>query len=389
MMKLRILAFVFAWLVVDYFFFTAVRTVTDHYLIYCLYWLFDVVLIGMTVVGFLQRKRGLVTRAITVFMLTFLSKLVTGILLFGADVMRQFTEVQARSVWITGSLLAFSVVFIVFLVLVLRQSRHHYKIHRTTISFPDLPEAFNGFTITQLSDIHSGSFTSVKGVQKGIDLVKEQNSDVILFTGDLVNNAASEMEPWIATFAQMNARYGMFSILGNHDYGDYIAWESPEAKRQNMVRLKEIHKEMGFRLLLNESVSIKKEGASIGLIGVENWGKGNFHRYGDLNKAIAGVLHEPFKILMSHDPSHWDAVVADYEPVIHLTLSGHTHGMQFGFEFRGLKWSPSKYIYERWAGLYEQLGRYLYVNRGFGFLGLRGRLGVWAEISVITLKRGK
>ncbi len=389
MMKLRILAFVFAWLAVDYFFFTAVRTVTDHYLIYTLYWLFDVVLVGLTVLGFLQKRRGLITGAITVFLLTFLSKFITGILLVVADVIRQFTGIQSRSILITGSLLVFSVVFIVFLVLVLRQSRHYYKIHRTTILFPDLPEAFDGFTITQLSDIHSGSFTSAKGVQKGIDLVKAQNSDVILFTGDLVNNAASEMEPWISTFAQMNAPYGMFSILGNHDYGDYIAWESPEAKRRNMFRLKEIHKEMGFRLLLNESVSIKKEGASIGLIGVENWGKGNFHRYGDLNKAIAGVLHEPFKILMSHDPSHWDAVVADYEPMVHLTLSGHTHGMQFGFEFRGLKWSPSKYIYERWAGLYEQFGRYLYVNRGFGFLGLRGRLGVWAEISVITLKRGK
>lgn len=388
MMKLRVLVFVFAWLAVDYFFFTAVRTVTDDYIIYGLYWLFDVVVVGTALVGFVQKRRALVTRAVTVFLLTFLSKLVTGILLLGADVARQFTGAHSRSVWITGGLLVFSLVLIVLLLMILRQSRHHYKIHRTTISFPDLPEAFDGFTITQLSDIHSGSFTSAKGVQKGIDLVKAQQSDMIVFTGDLVNNAAVEMEPWITTFAQMNARYGMFSILGNHDYGDYIAWESQEAKSQNMVRLKEIHKEMGFRLLLNESVTIKKGDASIGLIGVENWGKGNFHRYGDLNKAIAGVVHEPLRILLSHDPSHWDAVVADYEPLIHLTLSGHTHGMQFGFEFMGVRWSPSKYIYERWAGLYEQLGRYLYVNRGFGFLGLRGRLGVWAEISVITLKRG-
>ena len=196
------------------------------------------------------------------------------------------------------------------------------------------------------------------------------------------------MEPWIDTFAQLNARYGMFSILGNHDYGDYVTWESKEAKAQNLERLKEIHQEMGFRLLLNESFSIQKEEDSIGIIGVENWGKGNFHRYGDLDKAITGVLNEPFKLLMSHDPSHWDAVVVDYNPLIHLTLSGHTHGMQFGFEFMGIKWSPSKYIYQRWAGLYESYGRYLYVNRGFGFLGLKGRLGVWAEISVITLKRG-
>lgn len=386
-MKFKILAFVFAWLLVDYFFFTAVLTVTDSYLIYTFYWLFDVVVVGMALWGFAQKKISLVTRLVTVLLLTFISKFFTGILLLGVDIVRQFSGGYSRNVPITVSVLMLSVVFIIFLIILLRQSRHYYKIHRTTIYFTDLPEAFNGFTITQLSDIHSGSFTSAKGVQKGINLVNAQNSDVIIFTGDLVNNAAAEMEPWIDTFAQMNAPYGMFSILGNHDYGDYTTWESQAAKQQNMVRLKEIHQEIGFRLLLNESVSIKKGDASIGLIGVENWGKGNFHRYGDLNKAISNVLNEPFKILMSHDPSHWDAVVADYQPVVHLTLSGHTHGMQFGFEFLGLKWSPSKYIYQRWAGLYEKYGRYLYVNRGFGFLGLKGRLGVWAEISVITLKR--
>jgi len=314
--------------------------------------------------------------------------LFTGVLLLIIDIVRQFAGFESRSILITGSVIVFSVVFVLILIVVLRQSRHHYKIHRTTISFADLPEAFSGFTITQLSDIHAGSFTSAKGVQKGVNLVNAQNSDVIVFTGDLVNNSAAEMEPWIDTFAQLNAPYGMFSILGNHDYGDYITWENQAAKAQNMVRLKEIHNEIGFKLLLNESVSLQKDEASIGLIGVENWGKGNFHRYGDLNKAITDVIDEPFKILMSHDPSHWDAVVTDYRPLIHLTLSGHTHGMQFGFEFMGIKWSPSKYIYQRWAGLYESYGRYLYVNRGFGFLGLKGRLGVWAEISVITLKRG-
>ncbi|MEG1230449.1 MAG: metallophosphoesterase [Flavobacterium sp.] len=386
-MKLRVLAFVFIWLIVDYFFFTAVRTVTDSYLIYAGYWLFDVVLIALTVFSFTQKKIGLVAQLITVLLLTFISKFFTGILLLTIDIIRKFAGFEARSILITGSIIILSIVFVLILILVLYQSRHHYKIHKTTISFSDLPEEFDGFTITQLSDIHSGSFTSAKGVQKGVNLVNAQKSDVIIFTGDLVNNSASEMEPWVDTFAQMNAQYGMFSILGNHDYGDYTTWESPAAKAQNMVRLKEIHHEMGFRLLLNESISIQKNDASIGLIGVENWGKGNFHRYGDLNKAIENVLHEPFKILMSHDPSHWDAVVADYQPLVHLTLSGHTHGMQFGFEFMGIKWSPSKYIYERWAGLYESYGRYLYVNRGFGFLGLKGRLGVWAEISVITLKR--
>lgn len=387
-MKLKILACVFAWLAVDYLFFTAVKTVTDNYLIYTAYWLFEVVLIGMSVFGMMQKKTGLVARLITILLLTFISKLFTGVLLLTIDIVRQFAGFESRSILITGSMIVLSLVFVLILMIVLRQSRHHYKIHKTTISFADLPEAFNGFTITQLSDIHAGSFTSKKGVQKGVNLVNAQNSDVIVFTGDLVNNSAAEMEPWIDTFAQLNAPYGMFSILGNHDYGDYIAWESPAVKEQNLIRLKEIHQEIGFQLLLNESVEIQKEDASVGLIGVENWGKGNFHRYGDLNKAIESVLQQPFKILLSHDPSHWDAVVTDYQPLIHLTLSGHTHGMQFGFEFMGIKWSPSKYIYQRWAGLYESYGRYLYVNRGFGFLGLKGRLGVWAEISVITLKRG-
>lgn len=385
-MKLRVLGFVFLWLIVDYFFFTAVRTVTDSYLIYTAYWLFDVVLIAMTVKGFMQKKMALVTRLITILLLTFISKFFTGILLFSVDAFRFFVGYNARSILITGSLIFLSFVFILILILILYQSRHHYKIHRTTISYADLPEEFDGFTITQISDIHAGSFTSKKGVQKGVNLVNAQKSDIIVFTGDLVNNKAAEMEPWVDTFSQLNAPYGMFSVLGNHDYGDYIAWKSQAAKVQNMLRLKQIHQEIGFRLLLNESVSIHKENASIGIMGVENWGKGNFHRYGDLDKAITGVLNQPFKILMSHDPSHWDAVVADYKPLVHLTLSGHTHGMQFGFEFLGIKWSPSKYIYQRWAGLYESYGRYLYVNRGFGFLGLKGRLGVWAEISVITLK---
>jgi len=387
-MKLKILACVFAWLAVDYLFFTAVKTVTDNYLIYTAYWLFEVVLIGMSVFGMMQKKTGLVARLITILLLTYISKLFTGVLLLTIDIVRQFAGFESRSILITGSMIVLSLVFVLILMIVLRQSRHHYKIHKTTISFADLPEEFNGFTITQLSDIHAGSFTSKKGVQKGVNLVNAQNSDVIVFTGDLVNNSAAEMEPWIDTFAQLNAPYGMFSILGNHDYGDYIAWESPAVKEQNLIRLKEIHQEIGFQLLLNASVEIQKEDASVGLIGVENWGKGNFHRYGDLNKAIESVLQQPFKILLSHDPSHWDAVVTDYQPLIHLTLSGHTHGMQFGFEFMGIKWSPSKYIYQRWAGLYESYGRYLYVNRGFGFLGLKGRLGVWAEISVITLKRG-
>jgi hypothetical protein len=265
--------------------------------------------------------------------------------------------------------------------------RHRYKVHSITLKFPDLPEAFDGFTITQLSDIHAGSFTSVKGVEKGINLVNKQNSDLLLFTGDLVNNKASEMDPWKETFAKLKAPYGKYSVLGNHDYGDYARWESEEAKAANLVSLKHVHKHIGFKLLLNNSVKIQKDGQSIALIGVENWGKGGFHKYGSLTKAVADVHDDEFKILMSHDPSHWEAKTLEHEKHINLALAGHTHGMQFGIELFGFQWSPVKYMYPQWAGLYEKQGKYLYVNRGFGFLGFKGRLGIWPEITVITLKK--
>jgi hypothetical protein len=266
--------------------------------------------------------------------------------------------------------------------------RHRYKVHRVTLKFPDLPAAFDGFTITQLSDIHAGSFTSKKGVEKGVSLVNKQNSDLVLFTGDLVNNMATEMGPWITTFARLKAPFGKYSVLGNHDYGDYTRWESETAQAANLVGLKKVHEEIGFKLLLNEAVQIKKDSSSIALIGVENWGKGGFHKYGSLTTAAANIADDEFKILMSHDPSHWEAKTLEHAKHINLALAGHTHGMQFGIELFGFQWSPVKYVYPQWAGLYERNGKYLYVNRGFGFLGFKGRLGIWPEITVITLKKG-
>jgi len=269
----------------------------------------------------------------------------------------------------------------------LTRGRHNYQVKRETLYFNDLPEAFDGFTITQLSDIHSGSFSSEKGVLKGIDLVNKQNSDLILFTGDLVNNMASEMDRWIPFFSKLRAPFGKFSVLGNHDYGDYVQWESEHHQQANLSQLKNVHQKIGFKLLLNEAVPVKKDEESVALIGVENWGKGGFHKYGDLGKATADVPADAFKILMSHDPSHWDAVTLEHDHHIHLTLSGHTHGMQFGIELFGWKWSPIKYVYKQWAGLYQKSGKYLYVNRGFGFLGMKGRVGIWPEITVLTLKK--
>jgi len=268
------------------------------------------------------------------------------------------------------------------------KGKYDYRVHRETLYFPDLPPAFDGFTITQLSDIHSGSFDSAHGVQKGIDLAKAQKSDLFVFTGDLVNNAAWEIEPWLERFGSIKAPHGQFSILGNHDYGDYIEWSSDEEKAANLEKLKAQHKVLDYRLLLDEHVSIEKEGQKITLIGVQNWGRG-FKQLGNLDKALENVNSDSFKILLSHDPTHWEEKVRYHPTHIHLTLSGHTHGAQFGVESDNLRWSPVQYRYLDWAGLAEEKGRYLYVNRGFGFLAFSGRLGIWPEITVITLKRSK
>ncbi len=268
------------------------------------------------------------------------------------------------------------------------KGKYNYKIVRRSISFADLPDAFDGFTITQISDIHSGSFDNKAAVEHGIDLVNDQKSDVILFTGDIVNNIATELEPWKNSFSRLKAPMGVFSILGNHDYGDYINWDSAVEKENNLQKLIAMHRSMGFDILLNEHRTLQKSGQQINLVGVENWGKPPFPQYGDLSKAFRGATKQAFNILMSHDPSHWRGEVLDFSQKIHLTLSGHTHGMQFGVEIPGwLKFSPVQWKYPEWADLYTEKERYLYVNRGFGFLGFPGRVGIMPEITVITLKK--
>ena len=269
------------------------------------------------------------------------------------------------------------------------RGKYNYKVLSYNLEFEDLPDAFDGFKITQISDIHSGSFDNQTKVQYGVDLVNQQKSDLVLFTGDLVNNRADEIKPWIKIFNKIKAEFGVFSILGNHDYGDYMRWESPGAKRKNMEDLYDAHNEMGWDLLLNESRFIEKDGERLAIIGVENWGSG-FKKAGDLNKALNKVSEKDFKILLTHDPSHWEAQVIPHPFKIHLTLSGHTHGMQFGIEIPGvIKWSPAKWRYKQWAGVYSENKQYLNVNRGFGYLAYPGRVGMWPEVSVITLSKSK
>ncbi len=267
------------------------------------------------------------------------------------------------------------------------KGKYNYKVWKYTLYFDNLPKAFDGYRITQISDIHCGSFDNYEKIRYGVELINSQKSDVILFTGDLVNNLANEVHNWKSLFATLQAPDGVFSIMGNHDYGDYSSWETPEAKQQNLEHLFQLQKQMGWQLLLNEHCYLERNGEKIALIGVENWGHGRFSKYGDLNKAMEGVNTEDFKILMSHDPTHWQEVVLPENKDVQLTLSGHTHGMQCGIEIPGwLKWSPSQYIYKYWGGMYEEDGNYLNVNRGFGYHAFPGRLGVWPEITVIELK---
>jgi predicted MPP superfamily phosphohydrolase len=267
--------------------------------------------------------------------------------------------------------------------------KYNFTVHNQALAFEDLPDVFNGFRIAQISDIHSGSFDSEEAVRKGIKLLQEQKADVILFTGDLVNSFASEIEPYIEDFKNLTAPYGKFAVLGNHDYPMYERMFDDEAHGQrNLAQIKEHHKTMQFNLLLNESTKLEKEGKYIRLIGVENWGRSrHFPKVGDLDLATENCEANEFKVLLSHDPTHWEDHVKSYDKHIHLTLSGHTHGFQMGIDLPMFKWSPIKYVYKHWAGLYEEAGKFLYVNRGFGFLGFAGRVGVFPEITVFELTK--
>ena len=265
------------------------------------------------------------------------------------------------------------------------KGKFNYRVIREKIRFGNLPESFKGLKIVQISDMHLGSFNrKFEQIEKAIELLNEQEPDLILFTGDLVNNFAEETDDWAPILSRMKAGIGKYSILGNHDYGDYSEWGSPGAKAKNLAAIKAFHKKMGFRLMLNENETIRINDEEIALIGVENWGKPPFPQHGDLKKAMDGVNPGSFKLLMSHDPSHWDAQVLDATD-IDLTFSGHTHGMQFGIERAGIKWSPVQYKYPRWGGLYRESKQYLYVNRGFGYIGFPGRIGMPPEITVVEL----
>ena len=387
------------WFLLDWYVFQGVSTVTisvregHRFIIHLSIWLVSGTVLFAFVINFYKaiptRKFTLLFNTVfNAFLTLFVTKTVFVFALFAEDIYRILMGIigfhPSRSPIVSQIGLILAAIPFFFFVFGTTRGKYHYKVRRTKLFFKDLPEIFEGFTITQISDIHAGSLDSVKGVQRGVDLINAQKSDLFVFTGDLVNNQASEIEPWIPVFKQIKAKSGKFSVLVNHDYGDYKQWDSIEQKGNNLISLKENHKKLGFRLLLDEHIQIEKNGQSIALVGIENCGLG-FGQRGDMNKALKGLDPDIIKILLSHDPSHWDAEVKNHPQNIHLTLSGHTHGMQFGIELFGFKWSPVKYRYPNWAGLARYQHRYLYVNRGFGFLGFAGRVGIWPEITVIEL----
>jgi predicted MPP superfamily phosphohydrolase len=387
------------------------RSISLRRTVYWGYWIFFIGLIASFAFAFYIRfstdhNPPFVKWVISAFLTFFVTKLVFIAVLFVEDIFRAIAaifrffvrskgEAEAnepllparRKFMSQAALLLASVPFASFVYGVFK-GKYAYTVHRHSLWFEDLPEAFDGFTITQISDVHSGSFDNAKAVQEGIEMIKKLKSDLFVFTGDLVNDLATEVVPYIDNFGQIKAPYGQFSILGNHDYGMYADWSSEAAREANMVNLKQHHAQMGYRLLLDEAVSIEKGGQKIALVGVENWGRG-FIEKGDLDKALSNVDKDAFKILLSHDPSHWEEIVKVHPTHVHLTLSGHTHGMQFGVETPLVRWSLAQYRYKNWAGLAEENGKCLYVNRGFGFIGFSGRVGIWPEITVLELKRGK
>ncbi len=401
---LRWIILIALYILIDIYAFQAVKTVTNNRWLHWLYLVISILVLGLFIYAITSgqaRTNPKLAYIFGFFLAFFVPKLLVNIFMFGEDIVRLFVGlfskiggnetgfyIPSRRKFISGVALGIAALPFAGLLYGMYKGKYNYKVLKYALEFDDLPEAFDGYTLTQISDIHSGSFDNKEKIAYGIDLINKQASDVLFFTGDLVNNVASEMEPWKELFGSLTAKDGVYSVLGNHDYGDYVQWNSEREQAENLSALKNIQREMGWRLLLNENVTLEKNGEKIKLIGVENWGAGGFKKAGDLNKACEGVETTDFKILLSHDPSHWQQQVKTNDKNIHLTLSGHTHGMQFGIEIPGwFKWSPVKYRYENWAGIYEEFGRYINVNRGFGYLGYPGRVGIWPEVTVITLKK--
>ena len=403
----RIIFFLVVFIIFDLYAYQAFKTLFKQPWLHWVYFGFSVLLLGAFIYQLTALKSVRMANASQMYifgvvMAVYFGKFFVLVIMAMEDIIRlgiaavvklndtsEAFHIPSRRKFVSTIALGLAAIPFTSLLVGMVRGKYNYKVLKYSLEFDDLPDEFDGFTLTQISDVHSGSFDNAEKVNYGINLINEQGSDVILFTGDLVNNVAEEMTQWKKSFSKLKAKEGVYSVLGNHDYGDYVQWDSEEAKAKNLEDLKVLQAEMGWDLLLNEHRTFTRNDAQISLIGIENWGAGGFKKAGDLEKAYSGLSKEDFTILMSHDPSHWkEQVKGNDEKNIQLTLSGHTHGMQYGIEIPGwFKWSPVKYRYENWAGIYEEFGRYINVNRGFGFIGYPGRVGIWPEISVIELKK--
>ena len=402
---MRWIPFIIFIIIVQWYAFQAIKTITQNKFWWAIYALVVGIILGGVLWQTLNFDRTVGWTPIVAYSLGMFVALLSGqllmiCLLFLEDLSRGassllhfFTSDQKihfpqRRKFVSQMAIALGAIPFSSLLYGMYKGRYNYRVLNYTLEYENLPDGFDGFQITQISDLHCGSFDNTKKVAYGLDLIDKQKSDLVLFTGDMVNNKANEARPWVEFIAKIKAPYGKFSVLGNHDYGDYSDWENEAGKKQNMEEMYQIHQDMGFDLLLNESRYIEKNGDRIALVGVENWGAGRFKKAGDLEKSISKIEPNDFKILLSHDPSHWEAEVIPHAYPFHLTLSGHTHGFQFGIEIPGwIKWSPIQWRYKQWAGIYENKEQKLNVNRGFGYLAYPGRVGIWPEITVITLKK--
>lgn len=404
---MRWIPFIIFIIIVQWYAFQAIKTITQNKFWWAIYALVVGIILGGVLWQTLNFDRTvgwipIVAYSLGMFVALLSGQLLMICLLFLEDLSRGassllhfFTSDQKihfpqRRKFVSQMAIALGAIPFSSLLYGMYKGRYNYRVLNYTLEYENLPDGFDGFQITQISDLHCGSFDNTKKVAYGLDLIDKQKSDLVLFTGDMVNNKANEARPWVEFIAKIKAPYGKFSVLGNHDYGDYSDWENEAHKKQNMEEMYQIHQDMGFDLLLNESRYIEKNGDRIALVGVENWGAGRFKKAGDLEKSISKIEPNDFKILLSHDPSHWEAEVIPHAYPFHLTLSGHTHGFQFGIEIPGwIKWSPIQWRYKQWAGIYENKEQKLNVNRGFGYLAYPGRVGIWPEITVITLKKKK
>ncbi len=400
-MKTNFIILLAVFFIIEIYVYQAIRNITTNNYIRIGYWVFTLLAYGIILYWILtfnkaSRDHQQIQLMVSAMMIFVLPKLLSVIFLLIGDFTRfvefgfkYFTAKEnyfpERRKFISTTALAAAGIFSALAIDGIIFGKYRHTVRKVKLRFKNLPESFKGYKIVQISDVHSGSFFNPQKLQKAIDLINEQDADVVLFTGDMVNNYADEFKPFIPLFKSIKAKDGKFSILGNHDYGDYGAWNSREEKAQNIPTLKNYQAEAGFKMLRNENIALEKNGEKIYLLGVENWGIKPFPQYGDLDKALKGVPEDAIKVLMSHDPTHFDEVVKKHKTNVHLTLSGHTHGMQFGLDLKNIKWSPVKFKYKKWADLYESEGKYLYVNRGFGVIAYPGRVGINPEITVIEL----